>query len=250
MVPPGATRLLEDVAGGRYEEALGVPYDPTRDAINRAHVRALARHREDGSLREALNRAKGVLAGETPLEKARRLVRIDRREEALVHLERELEARAGAEAHHLAGYVLAGLGREVEAREHLARAAALRGSALDEIWLGDACERLGDLEAALECYRRAIRARGHATEHALAGKVLDRLGRSAEALSHLDRALALGLRDAEVAERRRTLARRQRRSRLRGRVGRAAVCARREPLDLLLAGLALAYGIYFFVAYL
>ena len=124
MTGNDATRVLSDVAGGRYESALGIPFDAPREAINRAHIRLSFHYRDDPDLREALNRAKGVLTDERPLERARRLIRIERREEALHHLRRDrdrgaLDDSELPEAHHLIGYVLYQLGRYREAREQL-----------------------------------------------------------------------------------------------------------------------------------
>ena len=69
----GAPRtILDSVSGGRYEDALGVGVGATRPEINRAHVMLLHRHREDPAVREALNRAVGVLSRERPIDRARR----------------------------------------------------------------------------------------------------------------------------------------------------------------------------------
>ncbi len=250
---PRAARILEHVAGGRYEEALGVGHDATRDEINRSHVRALFRFRGKAAVLEALNRVKGLLADETPIEKARRLLRLERREEALWHLARALDRdrcglsdRNRAEAHHLAGWALFQLGRTPEARPHLEAAASLRGNAADEIWLGSALERLGLLETALDRYRRAVELRGHATERLLLGNALLRLDRWEDALPHLERAQSEEACPPDLADLLRRLNARRRRARIRGSLRRAADFARREPLDFLLAGLTLAYGVYFF----
>jgi tetratricopeptide (TPR) repeat protein len=247
-----AARLLEHIAGGRYEEALGLGHDATREEINRAHVRALFRFRGEAAIREALNRVKGLLADETPLEKARRLLRLERREEALWHLARALEGdgaglteRERAEAHHLAGSALFRLERYREARGHLELAASLRGGAADEIWLGNTLERLGLLEPALERYRRAVELRGHATERLLLGNALLASGRWEEALPCLERSRSGDGDTPDVVEIVRRLNALRRRARLRRTLRRGADFARREPLDLVLAGLALAYGVYF-----
>ncbi|HUT76464.1 MAG TPA: tetratricopeptide repeat protein [Polyangia bacterium] len=250
---PAAARLLEHVAGGRYEEALGVGHDAAREELNRAHVRALFRYRNDAAAREALNRAKGLLADETQLEKARRLLRLGLREEALGHLTRSLEdagagltGRERAEAHHLAGWALFQLERYREARPHLELATTLRGGAADEIWLGSTLERLGLLEPAMEHYRRAVELRGDATDCLLLGNALLGLNRWGEALPCFERSRSGGTDTPDLSEVRRHLARRRRRIRLRGTLERAVVVVRREPLDWLLAGLTLAYGAHFF----
>jgi tetratricopeptide (TPR) repeat protein len=247
--------LLESLAGGRYEEALGLRHDADREEINRAHVRALFRFRSDPAAREALNRVKGLLAEETPVGKARRLLRLERREEALAHLARALHGdppglpeRERAEAHHLAGWALFQLGRYPEALPHLERAALLRGQALDEIWLGHTLERLSRLEPALECYRRAVALRGHAAECLLLGNALLGRDRWEEALPLLERARVLGADAPDLATVRGRLVRRRRRARLGGSLGRALGFVKREPLDWLLAGLTLAYGVYFFLS--
>jgi len=255
MTGNDAARVLSDVAGGRYESAFGIPFDAPREALNRAHIRLSFRHRDNPELREALNRAKGVLASERPLERGRRLIRIERREEALAQLERAVDEGllAGtelAEGRHLLGYVLYQLGRYRDARAQLEQAVDLRGSASDHVWLGTTLERLEAYDAAVDRYRAAVNLRDHATECQLLGNVLVKMERYDEALPALDRAVELGLVDHELLERRRMIRGRRTRRRLVHGVQSAFSRIRRDPIDWVLMGLVLAYGVYFCVQYL
>jgi tetratricopeptide (TPR) repeat protein len=233
MTPPATTRILDSVAGGRYEDALGVPLSAPTEAINRAHVRLLYRHRDNPAVREALNRAKGTLFREGRLDKARRLLRIGRTEEALACLHRQSHEVADPEELHLIGYTLFQLGRYQEAYEYLERAAELRRGATDLLWLGNACERLERWEAALASYRHAVELRGSAIECHLLGNMLLKLERYDEALPAFDRAINLGLLDNELLDKRRLLVRRQSRKRLRSTVEVAISRLKRDPIDWL-----------------
>lgn len=249
MTPNGTRTILDSVSGGRYEDALGVPVGASPPEINRAHVLLLHRHRDNPAVREALNRAKGVLGRETRIERARRLLRIGHTEEALAALRPENEEPGDAEQIHLIGYALYQLGRYGEAVGYLERAAELRRGATDLLWLGNAFERLERWESAAASYEYAVQLRGSAIECHLLGNALVKLERFDEALPAFERAISLGMLDDELLEKRRAVLRRRGRTRLKGKLQGAISQLRRDPIDYLLMGLVLVYGIYFLTVY-
>jgi tetratricopeptide (TPR) repeat protein len=249
MTPKGTRTILDSVSGGRYEDALGVPVGADPPAINRAHVMLLHRHRQHPEVREALNRAKGVLGRETRVERARRLLRIGHTEEALAALREGNDDPDDAEETHLIGYTLYQLGRYEEAVGYLEHAAELRRGATDLLWLGNTFERLERWESAAASYEYAVRLRGSAIECHLLGNVLIKLERYDEALPAFERAISLGMLDEELLEKRRAVLRRRGRTRLKGTIQVALAHLRRDPLDYVLMGLALVYGIYFAAVY-
>jgi len=249
MKHSGARSILDSIAGGRYEEALGLPVGAAPSDVNRAHVMLLYRHKGEPAVREALNRAKGVLGREGRVERARRLLRIGCTEEALAALRRDNPDPADPEEIHLIGYALYQLGRYAEAVPYLECAAELRRGATDLLWLGNALERLERWESAAASYERAVRLRGSAIECHLLGNALIKLERYDEALPAFERAISLGLLDDDLLEKRRAVLRRRGRTRLRGSVQTALSSLRREPLDYVLMGLALVYCVYFLTVY-
>jgi hypothetical protein len=95
-----------------------------------------------------------------------------------------------------------------------------------------------------------VRLRGSAIECHLLGNVLLKLERYDEALPAFDRAISLGLYDDELLEKRRVLLKRRGRKRLRSTVEVALSRLKRDPIDFVLMGLTLVYGIYFLAQYL
>lgn len=159
MAPAQGERIIELVAGCRYEQALGVAYGADRASVNRSHVRLLHRFRDSAAVREALNRAKSVLASESAVDKGRRLAR---------------------------------LARHAEAVPYLAAAVRQGGEVEDHVRLGRALERLERLEEALPHFARAVSRRGLAIDHHRLGAALYHMGRLEDARSHLERAVELG----------------------------------------------------------
>ncbi len=156
MVPARGARIIELVAGCRYEQALGVPFDASRASVNRSHVKLLFRFRDHPSVREALNRAKSVLAAEQGPEKGRRLAHNSRHAEALPYLHAAVLQGADLEDHVRLGRALERLERLDEALPHFARAASRRGLAIDHHRLGAALYHLGRLEDARPHLERAV----------------------------------------------------------------------------------------------
>lgn len=185
-------RILSLVSERRFEEALGVSLDATRQEVNRAHVRLLHRHRSRPLVREALNRAKSAMASETDRDRGRRLVEMGRHHEALTFLERAATRDPCAEALNALGRVLYRLARHEQALSHLGRAMELRGSLVDRLWLGRTLDAMGRSEEALDHFIVLVQERGAASDHHLVGVTLFGLQRYDEALVHLERAAALG----------------------------------------------------------
>ncbi len=237
MAPSEVTKILAQISGGLYEEALDLSVDATRSEINRAHIRRLHEFSDNPTVREALNKAKGIITTEGVCDKARRLVRLDKREAALTSLIRSINDKSGAEEHHLAGYIFSRLGRNGEARIHLEKAAKLRGDALDYLWLGSTYERLNMFIEAIACYESAVRQRGDAEECRQLGNILIRMERFDEALPLLNRAANLGAMDHELEEKRRTLLHKRRVQRMK-RMGKRALEQMRASSPRLTLGLA------------
>jgi tetratricopeptide (TPR) repeat protein len=141
------------------------------------------------------------------------------------------------------------LGRYGEAVGYLERAAEMRRGATDMLWLGNAFERLERWESAAASYEYAVKLRGSAIECHLLGNALLKLDRYEEALPALERAISLGMLDGDLLEKRRAVLRRRGRTRLKSTVRVALDSLRRDPLDYLLMGLVLIYGIYFMTVY-
>ena len=106
MVESEAKRIKECVEAGRYEESLSVGLDAARAQINRAHMKLLARFRNNPAIRAHINEAKSRLTNETDLQKGRRLTRIGRKEEAVRYLVAALEKQGSADDYLLAGQTL------------------------------------------------------------------------------------------------------------------------------------------------
>lgn len=237
MTPSEVTKILAQISGGLYEEALGLTVDATRADINRAHIRRLHEFSDNTAVREALNKVKGIITTEGVCDKARRLVRLDKREAALAFLVRSIDDESDAEEHHLLGYIFSRLGRNGEARAHLEKAAELRGDALDYLWLGSTYERLNMFQEAIACYESAVRQRGDAEECRQLGNILIRMERFDEALPLLNRAANLGPMDHELGEKRRTLLHRRRVKRVK-RMGKRIFERMRASSPRLVLGLA------------
>jgi tetratricopeptide (TPR) repeat protein len=156
MVPAQGARIIELVAGCRYEQALGVDLDASRACVNRSHVKLLHRFRDHPSVREALNRAKSVLLSERGLQKGRRLARLSCHVEALPYLRQAVREGGDVEDHVRLGLALEGLERLEEALPHFGRAVSVRGLAIDHHRLGAALLHLGRLEAAHRHLERAV----------------------------------------------------------------------------------------------
>ena len=156
MVPAQGARIIELVDGCRYEQALGVSFDADRSSVNRRHVKLLYRFRDHPSVREALNRAKSVLASEKGLQKGRRLAHLSRHAEALPYLCVAVQEGGDMEDRVRLGRVLERLKRFEEALPHFGRAASERGLAIDHHRLGAALFHLDRLEDALPHLERAV----------------------------------------------------------------------------------------------
>ena len=237
MAPLEVTKILAQVNGGLYEEVLNLSVDATRAEINRAHIRRLHEFSDNPTVREALNKVKGIITTEGVCDKARRLVRLDKREAALTFLIQSIDDKSDAEEHHLLGYIFSRLGRNGEARTHLEKAADLRGDALDYLWLGSTYERLDMFNEAIACYESAVRQRGDAEECRQLGNILIRMERFDEALPLLNRAANLGAMDHELEEKRRTLLHRRRVQRVK-RMGKRAFEQMKASSPRLVLGLA------------
>ncbi len=244
------TKILAQVNGGLYEEALNLSVDATRAEINRAHIRRLHEFSDNPTVREALNKVKGIITTEGVCDKARRLVRLDKREAALAFLIRSIDDESDAEEHHLLGYIFSRLGRNGEARTHLEKAAELRGDALDYLWLGSTYERLDMFNEAIACYESAVRQRGDAEECRQLGNILIRMERFDEALPLLNRAANLGAMDHDLEEKRRTLLHKRRVQRVKRMGKRALEQVRASSPSLVLslaAGTVVVVGILLFL---
>ena len=185
-------RIKEAVESGRYEETLKVAFDAPRDEIQKAHIRALAKHRNCTVTRELINHAKSRLTCETDLEKGRRLILIGMKELALKYLTRALEEDGDADDCILAGQTLEQLSRVEQALAYFEKAVTLRGYATDYLWLGMALERLVRYDEAVDAYTQAVDGRGRADDYLAKGRLLLRLKRFDEAKPCLEKAFDLG----------------------------------------------------------
>lgn len=195
MAPARGARIIELVAGCRYEQALGVPFDASRAVVNRSHVRLLFAFRDHPAVREALNRAKSVLASERGPEKGRRLARISRHAEALPYLRAALRRGEDIEDHVRLGRALERLERLDEALPHFARAAAGRGLAIDHHRLGAALFHLGRLEDARPHLERALEMGHDVLDQEMLASCTERIRLSRRrSLADMVRGLVAGLR--------------------------------------------------------
>ncbi|MBW2260548.1 MAG: tetratricopeptide repeat protein [Deltaproteobacteria bacterium] len=156
MVPAQGAMIIELVDGCLYEQALGVSFDASRSSVNRRHVKLLYRFLDYPSVREALNRAKSVLASEKGLDKGRRLASLSRHAEALPYLRAAVQEGGDVEDHVRLGRALERLERFEEALPHFGRAASERGLAIDHHRLGAALFHLGRLDDSLPHLERAV----------------------------------------------------------------------------------------------
>ncbi len=185
-------RIKKCVEEGRYEEALQVSIDCTPSVLHRAHIRLLAKHRDSAATREMINRAKGRITAETPLEKGRRFSRIGLKEEAVALLTEALKTGGEADDFLLVGQLLEQLWRVDAALAFFETAVRLRGDAADRLWLGTTLERLSRFDEALVVYKDVATARGAAEDFAAWGSLLYRMGQLDEAEPVLRKAYSLG----------------------------------------------------------
>lgn len=184
--------IFECVRTGRYEAALGVEFDASRTAIHRAHIKALALHRNNPEIREQINRAKIALTHETPIEKGRRWVRIGEKERALEVMVAVLEDGGETDDFLLVGQILEQFYRIEAALTYFEKAVAQRGDAEDRLWLGMALENLNRPDEALRQYRKAVRLRGSAEDYLAKGRLLKKMGETVKAKVALEQAYQLG----------------------------------------------------------
>jgi tetratricopeptide (TPR) repeat protein len=196
MVPPEGSRIIDSVAEGRYEEALGVVYGARRCDVNRNHLALLHTFRDHAAVRVALNRAKSGLAVEGPIERGERLARLGRYAEALPGLRRAVKLRGEHEDHLGLGKALVGLERFEEALPHLLLAARERGRALDHHWLGTClfhmkryAEAMAPLENAVDLGHDVLDEEMLATARRRVGRNRDLVGRLAALVTALCGAL-------------------------------------------------------------
>lgn len=185
-------RIKKCVEEGRYEEALQVSMDSIPSEINRAHIRMLAKYRDDVQIRELINQAKGRIVNETALEKGRRYSRIGFKEQAVALLTQSLPNSGDADDYLLTGQLMEQLRSDERALEFFEAAVRLRGEAKDRLWLGTVLERLSRPEEALDQYKEAVRQRGDADDYLAVGGLLFSLSRFDEAQKALQKARALG----------------------------------------------------------
>ena len=189
-------RIKMCVEEGRYEEALQVSVGCDVETLSRAHIRMLAKHRDCAATRELINRAKGRIVSETPLEKGRRFSRIGHKERAAALLSDAVQHGGDPDDFLLVGQLLEQLWRTDAALAYFEAAVRLRGDAADRRWMAATLERLGRFEEALNAYKQAARARGTADDFAAWGSLLYRIGKVDEAEKVLQKAEALGDRGA------------------------------------------------------
>ena len=188
------------VSHGCYEEALGILATATRAEVARAHIRQLHRFTHSEKTREALNKARTTLVGESVERKIQRLVKTDQLDSARIIVESALSDHESAFNCYMLGYILYRMARYVESARYLEQAFQLSDSPFHAVWLGYALERQGKLDEALERYVWAIEHRGNETEYRLAGNICFHLGKMQDACVHLEKAISLGCRDEDVAE--------------------------------------------------
>lgn len=184
MGTAGRQRILDNVATGRYEEAIGVGVSVARSEINKRHMLRLRAFRQDAEVKDALNRAKQELIKERVFAKAKRLYRIGLTDEALRLLDEAEELGPAERA--FAGRLWARKGRYDKAVALFERAVAEREEAIDAIHLGDAYEKLGRIEDARAWFEEAVRRGGGATSSQLLARSLFMTGQYAEARAHLE----------------------------------------------------------------
>ncbi len=192
MVEAEAKRVIACVEAGRYEDALSVELQATRQQINRAHMKLLARFRGRPDIRALLNEAKSHLTSESDLTRGRRFTRIGRKEEAVPYLVRGLEKGGSADDMLLAGQTLEQTWRIEEARHYFERAVAIRGEPTDYLWLGTVQSQLGEFENAEACFTFAVKQRGTVDDRRLLGSLCLKIGKLDLAEQQLRRAYAMG----------------------------------------------------------
>jgi tetratricopeptide (TPR) repeat protein len=184
--------IRDCVNAGRYEEALQAPFNAAAAELHRAHIRALALHRNAPDIRELINLAKTRLSSETPLEKGRRWIRIGLKEQALDVMTAALETPGEPDDYLLTGQLLEQLWRIEAALAYFEKAVALRGNAGDRLWLGMALEHLNRLDEAKSQYTKAIEMRGFAEDFLARGRLFKKLGDRDKARADLETAYKLG----------------------------------------------------------
>jgi tetratricopeptide (TPR) repeat protein len=180
-----ARRIAALIARGEYEEALGLDPGAPPEAVSRAHLRLLHRHRTCGFAREPLNRAKGALLKESDLDRGRRLFGLGRVHEALPFLEAGAAGAGTADDRLILGQSLWRAQRFGDAAASFAAAVALRGTAEELAWLAAAQARLGAWREAESSQRRVAALRGDADDFASLGQILWAQGRRREATAML-----------------------------------------------------------------
>ena len=193
-----ALGIRDCVNAGRYEEALRVGFEAPAAEIHRAHIRALAAHRQSAETRELINRAKTRLASETDLERGRRWIRIGQKERALTIMEEVLKTQGEPDDFLLTGQILEQLWRIEAALPYFERAVEMRGSAGDRLWLGMALEHLERSDDAMAQYTRAVELRGFPEDFLARGRLRRKIGETAKAKVDLEEAYKRGERITSV----------------------------------------------------
>lgn len=135
--------IVELVKNQKYEQALNVGYDATREEINKAKLSLQLEYQNDPDVKIALDRAKTILVEELyNHEKGMRLSQIGEKERAIPFLKKAVESRGNVLDYHWLGSTLVQLGKPQEAIPFLEKAIELRGDEIDHNWLRTARDKI------------------------------------------------------------------------------------------------------------